>query len=92
MFETSQTIDKMRLDKMDIYIRDRNFYYSFHYLKAISGFSNLKLQYLLDKEEISRVNYKDNYVFKLDDLYASEIFKDLIQPTIMEMGDDTGLT
>lgn len=77
---------------MEIFIRDRNFYYSFQYLKAISGFSSLKLQYLLDKEEISRLKYKDYYVFKLVDLYASQLFKDLIQPTIVDMDDDTGLT
>jgi hypothetical protein len=45
------------------------YFYDFPYLKAISGFSSLKLQYLLDKEEISRLKYMDVYVYKLDDLY-----------------------
>jgi len=69
---------------MNIYIKNRHYYYDFQYLKSISGFSTLKLQYLLDKEQISGVKYQNEWVFKLDDLYASKIFKDLIQPKIVE--------
>ena len=85
--------EKTRTKTLNYYISSSGeYFYDFPYLKALSGFSSLKLQYLLDKEEISRLKYKDYYVFKLDDLYKSEIFKDLIQPTIVDMDDDTGLT
>jgi hypothetical protein len=68
---------------MDIYIKGQNYYYSYQYLKGLSGFSNLKLQYLLDKEKITGVKYKDMWVYKLDDLYKSDIFCNLIQPTVI---------
>ena len=85
--------EKTRTKTLNYYISSSGeYFYDFQYLKALSGFSSLKLQYLLDKEEISRVNYKNSYVYKLDDLYKSEIFKDLIQPTIVDMDDDTSLS
>jgi hypothetical protein len=68
---------------MDIYIRNQRYYYSFLYLKALSGFSSHKLQYLLDKENISRVRYNEFWIYKLEDLYHSKIFKDLIQPNVV---------
>lgn len=77
---------------MDIYIKGRNYYYSFKYLKALSGFSTLKLQYLLEKEKIDGEKYKDEWVYKLEDLYKSDIFCGLIQPTVIviehEYSDD----
>ena len=68
---------------MDIFIKGKNYYYSYQYLKALSVFSNLKLQYLLEKEQISKVKYQEEWVYKLDDLYKSDIFCCLIQPTVI---------
>ncbi len=73
---------------MNYYIKNRKYYYDFQYLRALSGFSSTKLQYLLDKEKIGRVKYQDICVYELDDLYKSEVFCDLIQPDVIVMDDN----
>lgn len=73
---------------MNYYIKNKEYYYDFRYLKALSGFSTLKLHYLLDKEEISKVKYHDIWLYKLEDLQRSEIFGDIIQPNLIVVDND----
>ena len=70
---------------MNYYIKNQDYNYDFRYLKALSGFSTLKLHYLLDKEEISRVKYQDIWLYKLEDLQKSDIFSDIIQPKVIQI-------
>lgn len=72
---------------MNYYIKNQDYYYDFRYLKALSGFSTLKLHYLLDKEEINRVRYQDFWLYKLEDLQKSEVFSDIIQPKVIQIDD-----
>ena len=73
---------------MNYYIKNKEYYYDFQYLKALTGFSTLNLHHLLDKEEIRKVKYHDIWLFKLEDLQRSEIFSDIIQPELVCIDED----
>lgn len=75
------------MNSMHYYIKNQNYYYDFKFLRALSGFSTLTLQYLLDKEKIRKVRYKDTWLYRLEDLQKSELFSDIIQPKVIQIDD-----
>lgn len=74
---------------MNYYIKNQEYYYDINTLKILSGYSNLKLKYLLDKEMITKVRFFNNWLYKLEDLQKSEIFSDIIQPNVVVIDDDS---
>ena len=72
---------------MNYYIKNQDYYYDFKVLRALSGFSTLTRQYLLDKEKIRKVRYKDTWLYRLEDLQKSELFSDIIQPKVIQIDD-----
>ena len=73
---------------MTYYIKNREFFFDFPYLKGISKLSTSKLGFLLDKENIGKIKYRGFYIFSLRDLYNSSLSQ-YIEPTIIDVEDET---
>ena len=72
---------------MTYYIKNGEFFFDFPYLKGISKLSTLKLRFLLDKENIGKIEYRGFFIYSLRDLYNSSLSQ-YIEPAIIELEDD----
>jgi hypothetical protein len=72
---------------MTYYIKNGEYFFDFPYLKGISKLSTLNLRFLLDKENIGKIEYSGFFIYSLRDLYNSSLSQ-YIEPTIIDVEDD----
>lgn len=70
---------------MTYYILNGKYYYDYHFLLGVSKLTSSQLNFIIKKEGIGRVKYKDTYIYKLEDLYRSPVFAKFVEVNVVDV-------
>ena len=74
---------------MTYYINNGEFYYDFPFLLGVTQITRKRLHFILNYEEIGRINYKGNYIYKLEDLHKSPVLSEYVKVNVVEVSAET---
>ncbi len=74
---------------MTYYINDGKYFVDFYYLLWVTQITRKRLHFILNYEEIGRINYKGNYIYKLEDLHKSPVLSEYVKVNVVEVFAET---